>query len=1360
MQPTHTRMQTAKTIILSICLATLVSSECNLSYANADNRSYQTDHDLHHFGEKENLSNSFIIDLCKDKKGTIWIATEDGLKSFDGISITNYQDSTGHINGKTLNAIMVDNYSPLIWIATANNGICNINIETQKLTSYTAKQNPDSLITNDITGLGQCSKNKIWASTYYNGLECFDKNTKKFTHFNSSTVDGMSDDPINTILVASDSTIYIGHYNKGLTILNPEKGKAKNISHAKDNELPSNKITCLYMDRYKRIWIGTDKGLGLLDSGTNRCTAINLSGEYKESCIHSILLQDDGTLLLGLEFKGNILIKPDEINLQASNMVNPTPFRKTNSPLRNTTIRCIVEDDYKNLWYGTYGDGLWFETNINKQKCRTMNASELICSNKISGLSFDLNNKLWIGTDGNGINVIQYNSKTHSFNDSSVHENITIGNNAITASYCDSNGDIWLGTYNGGGIVYRHSINQFQSIPYLDALDIRCYFEYGEYILVGSNNGIYVLEKGSLKIKEHITTSDGLKSNLIRSLCIDNRQNLWVGSLGSGICIFDRNLSKIKEINSWNSSICNNIRYILQDKKNNIWIGTAEGLVLIDADSLEIIKIYTTDDGLKNNSICAITEDKEGNIWFSTNTYISCIYGNKIYNYNYKDGTTVGNFKVSSVTQSRDGLICFGACYGLTYFYPEKMLKHEFVPATEIRRISFTNKASASSQAPETIEVCTNSKIRLDYKHNNFKVIFCVPDFSLENKLDYSYRLHGKSDEWYMTDDNHSVTFNHLSPGNYLLEVRAKMHNQDWEAPISSLCITINPPLWLTWWAKLTYVFLAGILIATATLLYIRSAKRKTMLKYEWESMLNKQAINDERLRFYINITHELRTPFTLILGPLEDLLKENSIDDKIYNKINLASKNAKKLFNIINQLLDFQKTEAKQMFLTVTYGEISQVVNGIGLLFKEANQNSTRQIILDIEPQVYTYYDNKVITSILNNLLSNALKYTPNGSITLFLKPLSNNQIKLGVKDTGYGIKEYALPHIFETYYQANDEHQAPGTGIGLALVKKLVILHEGSIEVESKVNEGTVFSIYLNADNKYPSAKHITDTPYIGKDVINKDERDNDKLPIILVIDDNADIRNYIYESLSNNYNIITAVDGRNGIDLARERIPDVIICDVMMPGLSGFDLCTQIKQDISTSHIPIILLTAKDTEADKTLGYDLGADSYITKPFSTSLLTSRVHNLIQSRKNLAAIILSNNHKQTTEEAPGLRPLDHDFLSRITELIESNISSENMDVSYIADHMNMSQSTLYRKIKGLLGISTNEYIRKTKLRHAARLLDSGQYTISEVMWQVGINSSIYFRKCFKEEFGVSPSEYKKNGPHTDMSESTDQEV
>ena len=1341
-------MQTIRTII-SIYLAILICSECNLSYAATNNPDYNIEYNLQQFGEKENLSNSFIVDLCKDKKGTIWIATEDGLNSFDGINIRNYPDSPDHLKGKSLNAVMADSHAPLIWIATANNGICSINIETLEFTSYTKSEDPNGLITNDITDLGQCSDNNIWASTYYNGLECFDKRTMTFTHFNSMNVEGMSDDPIYTILAESDSTIYIGHYNKGLTILNPKKRTATNISQETDSQLPSNKITCIYKDKYKRLWLGTDNGLALFNTDTKKFTAINLGNEYKGSCIHSILLQEDNSLVLGLEFKGSILIEPDKINYLTGDTVPSMPYFPTGSPLQNTTIRCIIADDYKNLWYGTYGYGMWFGANIAKHKCETIHASERLSSDNISGLCFDKNGNLWIGTDGNGINVIRYDYKTHSFYDSILHKNIAKGDNAITASYCDKEGDIWLGTYNGGGIVYRNRTNQFQTIPHLNNLDIRCYAEYGEYILVGSSNGVYILTKDTLKIKRHISKTEGLQGNLIRSIYVDNEQNIWIGSFGKGISIFDRNLSKIKDINSWNSSICNNIRYITQDRKHNIWIGTAEGLVLVNAGTMDIVKIYTVADGIKNNSICAVTEDKNGNIWFSTNTYISCISDNRIYNFNYKDGTASGNFKVGSVAQAQDGLICFGSCHGLTYFYPEKMLRKESFPATEFQEITFTNKAAASSLSPETIAVSTNSHISIDYRHNNFKVTFCVPDFSLKDRLEYSYRLHGKSDEWYMADNNHSVIFNHLSPGNYTLEVRARMHNQNWETTTSSLHITITPPIWMTWWAKSVYILLTCVLIAAATLLYIRDAKRKNKLKYELESMLNRQAINDERLRFYINITHELRTPFTLILGPLEDLLKDTNINESLSHKIELAYKNATKLFNIIGQLLDFQKTETQQMSLSVIYGDISQAVKETGLLFKESNNSTDTDIILDIQPQVHTYYDSKIITSILNNLLSNALKYTPNGSITLFLKQHNNNQIEIGVKDTGYGIKEYALPHIFETYYQANDEHQAPGTGIGLAFVKKLVSLHEASIEVESKVNEGSTFSVYLNADNKYPDAIHIMDEACHEQDAFNEDEKGNNNLPIILVVDDNADIRNYISNSLSSNYNVITAADGAIGVNMARQYIPDIIISDIMMPGLNGFDLCTQLKQDVTTSHIPIILLTAKDTEADKTLGYDLGADSYITKPFSTSLLTSRVHNLIQSRQNLAKSIMSNSHEQTLEDTPALMPLDNEFLTRIRQLIESNISSENMDVAYIAEHMNMSQSTLYRKLKGLLGLSTNEYIRKTRLRYAARLLDSGQYTVSEVMWQVGINSSIYFRKCFKEEFGVSPSEYKKNNTH-----------
>ena len=525
------------------------------------------------------------------------------------------------------------------------------------------------------------------------------------------------------------------------------------------------------------------------------------------------------------------------------------------------------------------------------------------------------------------------------------------------------------------------------------------------------------------------------------------------------------------------------------------------------------------------------------------------------------------------------------------------------------------------------------------------------------------------------------------------------------------------------------------------------------------------QELNQERLRFYTNITHELRTPLTLILGPLEDMQKDQSLPARQAQKLSVIHQSALRLLNLINQILEFRKTETQNKKLCVCKGNIAPLIYETGLKYKELNQKTKIDFRIQIEKEeMLLFFDKEIVTIILDNLISNAIKYTEQGRITLSLYQTMRNEVaytEIKVSDTGYGISAEALPHIFDRYYQESGSHQASGTGIGLALVRNLVELHEGEIRVESTQNEGSSFYISLLTDNIYPNALHADSTEQAEKEeevqnVSSDDVQDaamDSGKPILLIVEDNEEIQNYIAESFSDSFEVITANNGEEGKQQALSRIPDIIVSDIMMPVMDGITLCRQLKDDVRTSHIPIILLTAKDSLQDKEEGYEVGADSYLTKPFSASLLRSRINNLLESRKKLVAQFQSqptpSSHADINEKrtmiTEALSKLDNEFIGKITQLIEENLSSEKIDITYLSDKMCMSGSTLYRKMKALTGLSTNEYIRKVKMENAERLLLEGKYNISEIAYKVGMNSSGYFRQCFKDEFGVSPSDYLK---------------
>ena len=720
----------------------------------------------------------------------------------------------------------------------------------------------------------------------------------------------------------------------------------------------------------------------------------------------------------------------------------------------------------------------------------------------------------------------------------------------------------------------------------------------------------------------------------------------------------------------------------------------------------------------------------------------------------------------------------FGSTNGLCYFTPSYILEKRQASKAIIGKITVFEPLVSENSNETEISLINKESVRLKHLQNNFNISFSKQDYSLNERVEYAYMLKGLENSWYTVKDPNNVTIRNLHPGKYEFMLKTRIRNQEWSDEISSIEIIIAPPLWLSWWAKLLYVISGVGLLFTGLWAYKRKLNLEYLYESEKKSHEQEQELNDERLRFYTNITHELRTPLTLILGPLEDLVKSNTLSSKDHHRISVIHQSAVRLLNLINQILDFRKTETQNKRLCVTKGNLTSAVYETGLKYKELNNNPEIQVLIEAEDEnIVLFFDKEIITMILDNLISNAIKYTEKGYIRIRAEWITENGIRyaqLSVEDTGYGIGQEALTHIFERYYQESGEHQASGTGIGLALVKKLVKSHEGDIQVKSLPDIVTTFYLRLLAENTYPQALHGEDMHAGKQDVKEKyiekleiSDPDRNARPIILVVEDNADIRDYIADSFTDLYEVKTAANGKEGLQIATECIPDIVVSDIMMPVMNGIMMCQKLKADIRTSHIPVILLTAKDSITDKEEGYQAGADSYLTKPFSASLLQRRISKLLTQRRLLSerfAIRPEKPERQSMEEkraiiTESMNKLDKEFLDKITNTITKGLAAaENIDITVLSNVMCMSSSTLYRKVKALTCMSTNEYIRKIKMQLAEKYLLEGKYSISEIAFKVGINSSVYFRQCFKEEFGMSASEYLKQLTGQSIDEKTDE--
>lgn len=1315
-------------------------------------------------GIEKGLSNNYVVSIAQDKQGFLWFATEEGLNKFDGTRFITYlknEDLTRQgITGNELNCLLDDPQDSILWIGTQRAGLNAYDYVNNTFLCYRHDgENPESLITDDVTKIVAATDGNLWITTYWRGVDYFDKKAGKFIHYNTQTVPGLASDNIWSVVDGGDGKLYMGHVHHGFSVLSLKDKKVKNFMHDPEDpvSLPGNGVTCIYKDLSGNIWLGTDRGLALFNPEAENFIHFHHSEDGVPHTVFDIRQFDGNKLWIAMEFGGiaildltqRMFLSPDQVRFQ---------YIKEGDDeysLSNSTVRCLFQDSFKNVWAGMWGGGINFLSHessyFNVYSYSPIQHSGSSLNNKTaSSVCVARDGKLWIGTDGGGINVFDKGKRVAVYKE----ETGDLTDNSIQAALCDSEGNLWFGSFMGGVDFYDVKKKSFHQIFPKDKTgeDVRALYEDAEYVWIGTSNGIYKVRLHDKGIADHYT----VENNLVRCISKDNLNRLWIGTFGGGLGVFDEHFQCVKLFNVTSLFPSNTINTVYMDSQNRMWIGTGEGLVCFPSSQSWDYKVYRSEEGLSNVHIRAITEDNHGNIWVSTNKGISCLLKDKevFYNYDHWDNVPMGNFMSGSVAEAKDGTLYFGSINGLCRFNPDQVLEKRESPAAIITEMRIFDPLRDTDSNEKVMALEGQSEVRLSYMQNNFSVTFNIQNYALADQVEYAYMLKGLENSWYTVTDPNNVTFRNIPPGNYCFQVKTRIRNQEWADEIASLDIRIDPPVWLTWWAKLFYI-LSGVSVLYFILhAYKKKLDMESLYELEKKNHEQEQELNNERLRFYTNITHELRTPLTLILGPLEDMQKSNSLSGKDSQKISVIHQSAIRLLNLINQILEFRKTETQNKKLCVSRDNLAALVHEIGLKYKELNRKPEIDFCLEIEQEdMSLFFDKEVVTIILDNLISNAIKYTEKGTITLGLHQVVQNNIhhtEISVSDTGFGIAPDALPHIFDRYYQEGSEHQASGTGIGLALVKNLVVLHEGEIRVESSLNVGSTFYVSLLTDNTYPHVLHADSTEKTSDE---KDEKEENIEPvhsgkrILLIVEDNRDICDYIVESFSDDFEVRTAANGEQGLEQALGCIPDIIVSDIMMPVMNGIVMCRKLKEDLRTSHIPIILLTAKDSLQDKEEGYQVGADSYLTKPFSATLLHSRIHNLLESRKLLAErfntnSILIDKRAAVTES---MNKLDNEFLEKINKLIEDRLSSEKIDIGYLSDAMCMSNSTLYRKMKALTGLSTNEYIRKIKMQYAERLLLEGKYNISEVAFKVGINSTVYFRQCFKDEFGMAPSDYLK---------------
>jgi len=1329
-------------VLLGIIISTY-SSGLNIKKINTEN----------------GLSNNNVASIAQDRDGFIWICTKDGLNRFDGSKFQILRHSNTDQNSicsNVLNYVYADKFDDIIWIASEKNGLDAYNYKTLKFNHYIHDNNDKSSISaNGVTHISADKNGNLWLATYSGGIEYLDKKTGKFTHYNKSNIRGLVSD-YNWYVLEDNGKLFVGHVSNGLSIIDLKTRTAINYVHDSQNpfSLCDNTVTCIFKDSKNKIWIGTVNGLAYFDS--TKKSFINIysnpssPNSLSDRFIKSIVETKDHKLWIGTQGNGISILDMNQLvtNFDPNKLLfQHIGESDTDEGLSNSSVQALIQDSYGNFWSGGFIGGANFIDKrqklfqrIDYKKNNTKNLANRI----VHALSFDKNNNLWIANGPGGI--FAYNIQNNKIIRLDIN---IIEPKLITCVFADSKNNLWIG--NAAGKIYIYNIRskeakEIKSFPHLRNIMIYNMFEDSDgNIWISTDIGLGFISTTPNVVKFYNKLNSQLLDENIRSIAEDYKGNIWIGSAQGSLQVFNKEFKQLSNFTKLYDYY--GINQIIKDSKNRMIVCSQNDMFIYNDLTGKNIKRIGLSNGLPENFINSIVEGKSSDeFWLSSTNFICSINLNtyKIKTFTIADGITQGDFMKSCVAKNANGTIFFGSQNGITYF--NQQINEIINTDLSVKISSFLITDKKKQHLPDFVNFPLSDKLNLNYSQNTFQINYNVLDYSINNKVDFMYQMSGLDDSWYNIGKEKQLSFRNLRPGKYTFKIKSRFQNKDWSNKVTSMVIIINPPLWLTWWAKTTYLIILCIISFYVIRFYKNKLKLENKLVLEKRNHEQMMQMQEERFKFFTNITHELRTPLTLIIGPLEDMISDKSIAATFAKKLNTMHRVANQLLRLINQILEFRKSETNNRILNVKKTNLISLIYEIGLRYKELYQskNVNFEIKLPINP-IDIYIDSEAITIMIDNLISNAFKYTSKGTIELEVKEYYDDidYILISVADTGVGMKKDELPFIFNPYYQAsNRQTNITGTGIGLSLVKNMVQLHEAEISVESELNSGTTFTVKLLKNNTYPDANHLDN---IEQSEENIDVPIEDTRQLVLVVEDNVDIVDYITDCFSENYEVITTDNGKTGYELACKRIPDIIISDVMMPIMDGIELCGNLKLNVLTSHIPIILLTAKNTLQDKTEGYDAGADSYMTKPFSGNLLKSRVKNLLQNRIKLNETSFSFKNKKSLllESA---NHLDKEFIERLTLLIEENIENDELNIAHIAYLLNMSHSSLYRKVKALTDMSINEFVRKIRMRVAEQLLLTKKYSINEIMFRVGMSAPSHFRQSFKEEFGVNPSEYLQN--------------
>lgn len=1350
----------------------------------------------------DGLSQASVLSMVQDSIGFLWVGTKEGLNRFDGYEFINYKydpKSENSLSNNEISCLEVEG-GRYLWVGTRSGGVNRLELSTGNITRY------DNL-TNDglVRVIFLDSKDNLWVGTT-EGLFLFGKDESgERTHIinqsrnavyrhetNEPFIPGRLSVSIASILELEPGKLMVGAEH-GLYEYNIEHNDFKSVSPLtldvtiftdiiRDKQgdiwagsydglfrlrknhrlseydliiyntqqpmewrLPVDWVEQLVEDNQGNIWVGTHGG-GLTQINNGRVESVftyasQELGDLPDNQINSLVIDRSGILWIGTESKG--LVYLDLLAKQFNTVFPATPYRKG---LSDNLVTAVTGNE-QTLWVGTSAAGidvfridgqrLEFERNIP----RVILTTELWKSEIISLLCDD-DEQLWIGSASNRLVSYSENAGFDSY----------VVNGFVLSLFEDKRGNVWFGTWGQGlGFINKKTRSVVQYSQTLDS-------------------------------------DQGLSSDKVLSILIDSNDYLWVGTKGGGLSVARLNhilnrtgrFYNLKHVpGQVNSLSYNDVYSILEGKDGSIWFATGSGLNKLkipDGLPLEqaldqnqvFFEHLTEKEGLTGGLVYSLQEDDKGNLWLGTNKGITRFAPseNRMVTYGPNDGLPSAKFHSNgSFKQKNGGLMVFGGVDGITFFYPDSILPNPNPASVRLTALRLHNRLVVPGEKINGRKVLTKNishtdNLALAFSDNEITFEFSALHFSSPDKNRYKYRLLGFNNQWQETgSQNRRATYTNLRPGEYVFEVTATNNDGEPSDQVARLNLKILPPWWLKPWAYAIYLTFFLFMLWIFRRYSLIGVKKKNRLIIESMEHKKETEIAEAKMRFFTNVSHEIRTPLTLIHAPLQQLLHRQH-DQQTHEALLMIHRNVKRLLNQVNQLLELRRMEKGHFDFNVTSFSLDLLLQEVLPSFETLRKQKDLTIEVVKSGSCFVKADRNLMATVVYNLISNSLKFTPEkGRLSLEIigmEPsfedigVTDQRIVLKVCDTGPGIPESELQNVFNRFYQLrnqNNEHLA-GSGIGLSIVKEFVERNNGTIKVYNQPLKGCCFEINL------PAGIEVSEVPVTEELVISSGEvtpeiecvepdEKKQKQSKIFIVEDDVELAAYLKSFFATDYDTYYVHDGAKAWEIVAELNPDVMICDVMLPGLNGMELCRRMKRNEDTSHIPVIMLTAKTEEESMVEGLTSGADSYLVKPFNVNVLSAQVVSLLKSREIFRSRFSQQFVLEPTEEA--ITPMDEKFLTKLIETIETNLADPSFDVPQLIEAMHMSHSIILKKVKSLTGLSLVEFIRSMRIKKAAQIFKQDKLSVSEVGFMVGFSDPKYFSKCFAREIGMKPTDYIK---------------